>query len=493
MRQGSDKIQLLVLLFLTAATAIANGQDTERPLPPVLDLVSVNPLNGNTTLSWSPGGSPDVAGYVFYVYRDGAGEAFDTIYIPGATSYTDTRAIANLFSVTYIVAAIDSADNISPLSNMLRTIFTTSDLDSCNNGIKVTWTSYSEENNTVDYYDVKFSINGGSFSSAGTIEGDTTLFIEPVITGSDYCFFIEASINGNMVSRSNRVCTRTDLEKPPAWINGDYATVSGRQLLLSFSYDTDSEIETFRIEQSENPVSGFAPVINVTSVSGIIEHSISPVPTGNNYYRLSAINSCGQAVVTSNPVTLMNCYLSENSNSVLLEWTRYLDWRGGVDSYSVYRSHNGNFEEVAILPGVDTSWADDPYSFIYETTGDSVCYYIIASEGNNTYYQDAGSKSTTVCMEAPWRVFVPNGFTPDGDGINDLFRPVLSFTPSSYRLIIKTRAGTTLFESQDPLQAWDGISRGDRLQQDAYIWFLEVITPGGKTITRQGVVTIIFN
>lgn len=493
MWRRSDKINLLCLFLLIAGTGISAGQDTERPLPPLLELVTVNPLNGNTTLQWSPGGSPDVAGYVFYIYRDGAGEAFDTIFVSAATSYIDTRSNADLFSVSYLVAAIDSSDNISPLSNRLSTIFVTAEVDTCNHGIMVMWNSYNDENHTLDYYDITFSVDGGGFNSAGTTSGDTTLFFGPVTTGSDYCFVIEASVNGDRTSRSSMACTQPNLQRPPAWINGDYATVTGGSLLLSFSFDTDSEIETFIIEQSGYPQTGYVPFAPVSSSSGSIEYSVSPVPAVAMYYRLSAINSCGQAVTTSNSITLIKTSLAETSNSVIISWNSYIDWRGGVEKYSVFRSHNGSYVEVANLSAADTAWSDDPYSFVYETTGDSVCYYIVATEGTSPYYHDAESRSTMACMAAPWKVFVPTGFTPDGDGVNDFFRPVLSFTPAKYQMVIISRSGTTLFESRDPLEEWDGTSGGNKLQQDAYLWFLEVVTPGGKTISKHGVITIIFN
>jgi gliding motility-associated-like protein len=233
--------------------------------------------------------------------------------------------------------------------------------------------------------------------------------------------------------------------------------------------------------------------LELTSLSGRIEQPVSPIPGGVRYYRLSAINSCNQAVVISNPVTLMRSYLRETGNSVILYWNSFLDWTGGVENYSVYRSLDGIFEMVATVSPADTAWMDDPYSFIYETTGDSICYYVTAFEGANPYFQDAESKSTEVCIAAPVKIYVPNGFTPDGDGVNDLFSPVLSFTPERYQLIIKSRSGTTLFETRDPFSAWDGKYGGDKLQQDAYLWFLEVVTPGGKTLSRHGVVTIIFN
>lgn len=488
-------IQMVLWALLTLAAGITlNGQDTERPLPPVLDLVTVNPANGNSILTWQPGGSPDVAGYVFYLYRDGAGEAFDTVYMPPITSYTDIKSNANLFSVSYMVAAIDSSDNISPLSNMLSTIFTTSALDTCNNGIMVEWSSYTSDIHSVDYYTVTCSIDGGiPFTAATADAAANSSFITPVITGADYCFVIEASVDGDMISRSNRSCIATDLAKPPSWVNGDYATIEGGELLLSFSYDTDTGTERFRIEESSYPTGGYTPLATVTSAGGHLDYSISPHPSQPEYYRLAAVNSCNEPLALSNPVSVIIPALDYNGSSVAITWNSYREWTGGVDHYSVFRNHNGSFTEIGQVAPPDTSWTDNPNQFIYEVTGDSVCYYIIASEGANPWFAGAESRSATVCLHSPEKIFVPTAFTPGSGDKNGLFRPVLSFTPTGYHLVIKSRSGATVFESRDWLESWDGIYRGSRMAQDVYFWFLETESPAGRRIVRNGTITIIIN
>ena len=54
--------------------------------------------------------------------------------------------------------------------------------------------------------------------------------------------------------------------------------------------------------------------------------------------------------------------------------------------------------------------------------------------------------------------YVPNTFTPDGDGLNNIFTPVFTsgFDPQSYHLTIFNRWGEVIFESYDPKGGWDG-------------------------------------
>lgn len=74
-------------------------------------------------------------------------------------------------------------------------------------------------------------------------------------------------------------------------------------------------------------------------------------------------------------------------------------------------------------------------------------------------------------------VYVPNAFTPDQDGINEVFFPRVSgFDQDSYRFQIFNRWGELLFESRNPGEAWQGNAKGGAhyAPDGSYIWTLEV-------------------
>lgn len=69
-------------------------------------------------------------------------------------------------------------------------------------------------------------------------------------------------------------------------------------------------------------------------------------------------------------------------------------------------------------------------------------------------------------------LFIPNAFTPDGDGLNDEFKPLSTYV-DDYQLLIYTRWGDLVFESTDPAQGWDGISRtGEVLNTAVFVYKL---------------------
>jgi gliding motility-associated-like protein len=75
--------------------------------------------------------------------------------------------------------------------------------------------------------------------------------------------------------------------------------------------------------------------------------------------------------------------------------------------------------------------------------------------------------------------YVPNSFTPDGDGINDEFTPVFTsgFDINNYSCVIFNRWGEVVFESNDSSKGWNGKFGNDLLVQDGtYTWKISFIT-----------------
>lgn len=95
--------------------------------------------------------------------------------------------------------------------------------------------------------------------------------------------------------------------------------------------------------------------------------------------------------------------------------------------------------------------------------------------------QDIYGCTDTLCkvidIRDPLLVYVPNTFTPDGDGINDTWLPsVMGNDPGQHELLVFDRWGGIVFQSNDQHQAWDGKHRngGEVLAQGLYTWKLKV-------------------
>jgi len=69
-------------------------------------------------------------------------------------------------------------------------------------------------------------------------------------------------------------------------------------------------------------------------------------------------------------------------------------------------------------------------------------------------------------------IYIPNAFTPDGDGLNETFRAYSRCPISYYQMLIYNRWGEQLFESHDISVGWDGTKNGKLCPSDAYVYVI---------------------
>ncbi len=107
---------------------------------------------------------------------------------------------------------------------------------------------------------------------------------------------------------------------------------------------------------------------------------------------------------------------------------------------------------------------------------------------------DGCRASTTrlLCVEEDFAVHVPNAFTPNGDGFNDVFRavsPVLQ--PRFYELEVFDRWGRSVFVSNAIAQGWDGTINGSPVPPGVHPWRLSLVDAFGVEHLRRGHVTLL--
>ncbi|GAB5526498.1 MAG: hypothetical protein Roseis2KO_43700 [Roseivirga sp.] len=89
------------------------------------------------------------------------------------------------------------------------------------------------------------------------------------------------------------------------------------------------------------------------------------------------------------------------------------------------------------------------------------------------------------------RLMIPNAFTPNGDGLNDLFRPRF-FGFQRIRFRVFSKWGDPVFNTTLTDGAfWDGILRGESAQSGSYVYKFEGVTFTGFTIEETGVFRLI--
>ncbi len=96
----------------------------------------------------------------------------------------------------------------------------------------------------------------------------------------------------------------------------------------------------------------------------------------------------------------------------------------------------------------------------------------------------------TVKVVEEFVIYVPNVFTPNGDGLNDIFMP-LGEGVTKYNLTVYDRWGEKLFETKDFFHGWDGSYKGEPCKSDVYQWSIDASDRLGKIKRMTGHVTIV--
>ena len=88
-------------------------------------------------------------------------------------------------------------------------------------------------------------------------------------------------------------------------------------------------------------------------------------------------------------------------------------------------------------------------------------------------------------------IYVPRVFTPNGDGTNDLLKPILVGISAFHYFSVYNRWGNLIFTSQDPNTGWDGTFKGVAQPVETYLWIAEGVNTDGKTVVQKGMVSLV--
>lgn len=83
-------------------------------------------------------------------------------------------------------------------------------------------------------------------------------------------------------------------------------------------------------------------------------------------------------------------------------------------------------------------------------------------------------------------IYVPNAFTPNNDGINDILRPILRGIAEIKYFRVFNRWGQLWFETRTNKNGWDGSFKGMPQESQTIVWMFEAVGVDGKTYTRKG-------
>lgn len=131
-------------------------------------------------------------------------------------------------------------------------------------------------------------------------------------------------------------------------------------------------------------------------------------------------------------------------------------------------------------------WQDNSTDSIYNVTEEGT-YWVEVTDS-------CGSRTDTIVVtfiSCDALIEMPNVFTPNNDGINDYFDPIIVENVGRATIIIFNRWGQMLYETTDLRIGWDGTSNGSICSDGVYFWVVNYYDLTGAEGDLSGFVTLI--
>lgn len=492
-----------ILLFLSI---FIHTQFTYAQLnPPVFKEASVIPGTGNVLLKWELDQEAIDSSAFVYIYCDALDIGVDGIKLIGivkdtdTTEYIDNSANADIKSRLYILrnATNDEEESIALDSKRFPTNFLTFQYDSCKSEVNLSWTNTIIIENTtpnVNFmnYEIYVSENGGSFQYIDqTTEKNYT--VSDLKENTSYQFYIAAIADHapDSKSASNTISFNADISEAPDYINTLLASVNGETIELQFDVDPLSELTTYKLLRTENLSGPFDTIQTIHTSEHLIYITDSDVKPAKKiyYYKLASINNCGTPIMESGIINTVLLKV-ENSDFInMLEWNAFDEKNSSTCYYRIYRIIENQDTLLLHTSTNEYSYTDNIEDLLATNSGSKICYSIDCRISGETNH----SNSNIDCSTLEPRILIPSAITPNTGNENCCFKPVFSFNPDNYTLIIYNRWSNVIFETGNPDESWDGrYPNGQYVPSGSYIYYLKMKTENNQTIEKRGNITVIY-
>ncbi len=305
-----------------------------------------------------------------------------------------------------------------------------------------------------------------------------------------------SSPSGSMVvATPSSTTTYTVLGSNPDGCMGSTTVTVGLYTVptLSIIPDPEEGCSPLKVKFSYGPVGLIdtnAMIWNFGDISSVDNTSTLPEPTHTYYHR-------GNYLVYLRAHTIEGCVVT------------------AIDSIEVFQKPTADFynnPEVAysdnpVFNFIDLSsdangWEwnfGDPSSYNYNlsnlqnpthTFSDSGTYMVQLIVYSDQSCSDTINKTVTIYPEVI--IYIPNAFTPNQDGQNEIFKPVMTgIDENNYKFYIYDRWGRQLFYTQDVDTGWDGKENDKDCEPAVYVYYVYYTSVTGKAYKIRGTVTLV--
>jgi gliding motility-associated-like protein len=231
----------------------------------------------------------------------------------------------------------------------------------------------------------------------------------------------------------------------------------------------------------QNPVSAIS--YNNTSSTTSATYSVSLTVTSNN--------GCSSVVVKSKYITVYPhpkpgfTYASDDGSQidVLNSNVHFYDQSLGATTVS------WDLGDVFVSP-YSANYTSVRNPIHHYENEDSYTYYITQYVSNP--YNCKDSITEPLVIKPTFTFFIPNAFSPNGDGENEYFKGTgIGIDNSTYTMLVFDRWGNKIFTSTDLEIGWDGRKNNTDVQEDIYVWKVSFKDVIGTKHEYHGTVSVV--
>lgn len=200
----------------------------------------------------------------------------------------------------------------------------------------------------------------------------------------------------------------------------------------------------------------------ITTIQKNITHVFDTI--GDYTIKLVSINN--SCIDTSNQE--INIHVSANSVSVFTFNQTEIDDSGTTFSFNNLSMNATNYS-WDFGDGTQSSQSNPTHLYPEQHS------YMIATLISNNIDNCPDTSQQLVQLKIPVLFYVPNSFTPNGDGFNQKFQPIFKYgiIENSYKLRVFNRWGEEIFTTSTIEEGWDGSYNGKKSPDGTYIWTME--------------------
>jgi len=218
----------------------------------------------------------------------------------------------------------------------------------------------------------------------------------------------------------------------------------------------------------------FYPLGSAAGIPRFRPANVRPTDAGANDYKLRFAN---ENTPNFNQLSAEVYYVNYPFHHIV----ERINGSSAADISIYYRpTDDGLFETLAHLNATSVLWTENPSTIPGAALGGD--YQAFTSGGWNAF-----SNPEMALARRTTELFVPNIFSPNDDGENDIFI-ARGTNVRKFKMVIYDRWGNIVFESEDIMEGWDGTFRGSKMNSAVFVYYIlsgdEVLSKGNVTLLR---------